>query len=267
MSVASRAVDHYQPACGALERSTPLLLEAVRQAPAQVRPPGMRWSNAEIAAHMLSSVTEAEKSVRGVPSVYDAAGPTAALDEQMVAQVTEREPRVLADRIEERTAALLDTARGRSGSDPVATPRATVGVIVGLLAVDHHLHGGQFAETAGSSWDGRVADLHDPLVLVLPYGFDPDGARGFRGSFTLRLRGVEPVQYAVDGGRLTLAGTGRTDCTISSDPQSFLRLSIGAVSRLRLVLRGRLRVTGRRPWVAGATPRLFPPVGHGGVAR
>lgn len=267
MSVVSKVVDHHHPSCDALERSTPLLVEAVRRAPGEVRPHGMRWTNAEIAAHMLASVTEAEKSARGLPSVYDAAGPTAALDEQMVAQVIERDPTALAALIGERTASFLAVARERAGSDGVATPRATVGTMVGLLALDHHLHGGQFTETAGSSWGGRVEDLVGPLYLVLPYGFEPEAARGFRGSFTLRLRGVEPVRYAVDDGRLTLDGLGRTDCTIRSDPQTFLRFGIGVLSQTRILLTGRLRVTGRRPWLGAATKRLFPPIPHGGVDR
>lgn len=265
MSVALRVVDHHQPSCDALERSTPLLVEAVRRAPGQVRPPGMRWTNAEIAAHMLASVTEAEKSARGLPSDYDASGPTAALDERMVAQVSERDPQVLADLIDQRTTSFLGTVRERAGDEGVATPRASVGTFVGLLALDHHLHGGQFAETSGSTWAGRVADLHDPLYLVLHYAFAPEAARDFRGSFTLRLRGVAPVRYAVDDGRLQLGGLERTDCTMSSDPQAFLRFGIGLVSQLRMVLTGRLRVSGRRPWVAAATPRLFPPIPHGGV--
>ena len=266
MSVVTGVVDHHQPSCRALERSTPVLVEAIRRAPGQVRPAGMRWTNAEIAAHMLASVTAAEQSVRGLPSDYDAVGPTAELDERMVAQVTERDPIVLADLIEQRTASFLGVVRGRAGSEAVATPRANVGTFVGLLALDHHLHGGQFTQTTGLSWAGRVPDLHSPLHLVLAYAFDPEAARDFRGSFTLRLRGVEPVRYAVDHRRLQLDGVGRTDCTISSDPQAFLRFGIGVVSQLRLVLTGKLRISGRRPWAAGATSRLFPPVPHGGVA-
>ena len=39
--------------------------------------------------------------------------------------------------------------RPREGRhDPVAAPRATVATFVGLLAVDHHLQGGQFADNA-----------------------------------------------------------------------------------------------------------------------
>lgn len=225
----------------------------------------MRWTNAEIAAHMFASVTESEKAARGVPSLYDGSGPTVALDEKMVAQVTERDLDVLAGMIDQTTAQFLSTVRSRPGGDPVAMPRATVSTLVGLVAGDHHLHGGQFAETAGFQWAGRVADMHATLSTVLPYAFDPMAARGFHGSYMLRLKGVDPIRYAVEDGVLHLDVHGPTDCTLTSDPQTILRLGIGVVSQLHATLTGKLRAGGRKPWLALATNRLFPPIPHGGV--
>lgn len=265
MSVSVPAVDHHHSACGALERSTPALVEAIRHAPRDARPTRMRWTNAEIAAHMLASVTEAEKLARGVPSVYDGSGPSATLDEEMVAQVIERDPEVLAGMLQTATSHFLATARAQPGSAPVAVPRATVSTMVGLIAVDHHLHGGQFAETAGRRWVGRFADMHAPLSLVLPYAFDPEAARRFRGSYTLRLKGVEPIRFVIRDGVLRLGISGPTDCTMMSDPETFLRVGIGVVSQLRATLTGKLRAGGRKPWLAMATNRLFPPIPHGGV--
>lgn len=265
MPVSPPVIDHHEPACNAVERSTPVLVESIRCAPGTVRPARMRWTNAEIAAHMFASVTESEKAARGVPSVYDASGPTVALDEQMVAQVAERNPDVLAGMIDQATAQFLSTVRARPGDDPVAVPRASVSTLVGLVAGDHHLHGGQFAETAGLPWTGRVADMHATLSTVLPYAFDPLAARGFHGSYLLRLEGVDPIRYAVEDGVLHLDVSGPTDCTMTSDVQTILRLGIGVVSQLRATLTGKLRAGGRKPWLALATNRLFPPIPHGGV--
>ena len=63
----------------------------MRRAPGDVRPAKMRWTNGEIAAHMLASVIESEKAARGEPSEYDA-GISVESDERMVAQVAERDP-------------------------------------------------------------------------------------------------------------------------------------------------------------------------------
>lgn len=267
MTISSTAVDHHQPTCDALERSTPVLAKAMRRAPGDVRPTRMRWTNGEIAAHMYASVVELTKTALGEPSMYDAEA-SAELDERMVAQVHERDPAVLAGRLEEATAALLTTVRGRAGSDPVGTPKpATISTIGGLLVLDQHLHGGQFAETSGTRWTGEVEDLHHPVSAVLPYSFDAAAAEGFHGSFTLHLRGTAPVHYAVHDGRLELDVQGPTDCTITADPQTFLRAGIGVVSPLRAALTGKVRPGGRKPWRALAADRLFPQIPHGGVAR
>ena len=178
MSDSPIARDQHQAACDALERSTPLLVEAIRRAPADVRPARMRWTNAEIAAHLYASVVESHKLVRGVPSLYDGTGPTAALDEKMVASVEEREVAELARLVDQATTQFLGDARALSGAEPVGIPFATVSTTVGLLAADHHLHGGQLTETAGTRWAGSSADLHAPLRAILPYAFDPDGAVG-----------------------------------------------------------------------------------------
>ena len=267
MTITPASVDHHERACDALERSAPLLVEAVRRAPRTVRPKKMRWTNAEIAAHMYASVTEAGKAVRGEPSLYDGVQLSAELDERMVAQVSERDTTVLAGLIAESTASFLAAARIRAGHDAISLPRASVSTLVGLLALDHHLHGGQFSGTAGSVWNGRAADMHSPLRAVMPYAFDPKAAKNFRGSFSLRLQGVEPLTYAVANGRLEMDPDGRTDCTITTDPQTFLRVGIGVVSQLRASLTGKLRAGGRKPWLGLAVPRLFPPIPHGGVAR
>jgi putative sterol carrier protein len=193
-------------------------------------------------------------------------GPSAEVDEKMVAQVTERDPGVLADLLADATASFLSTVRSRPAADAVAFPRGTVATLAGLLALDHHLHGGQFCETAGTVWSGRVADMHSPIRAVLPYAFSPQAAKDFRGSFTFRLRGVEPVHYAIADGEIDMDPGDRTDCTLTADPQTFLRVGIGVVSQLRATLTGKLRAGGRKPWLGFATTRLFPPVPHGGVA-
>jgi putative sterol carrier protein len=259
--------DHHQRTCDALERSTPLLIAAMRSAPAAVRPKKMRWTNGDIAAHMYVTITEAGKVLRGEPSMVQGVEPSAELDEQMIAQVSEREPAVLADMTAEQTAAFLTVARSRASDDAVGFPRATVATLAGLFALDHHLHGGQFSETAGTAWTGNVADMHSPLRAVLPYAFDAQAAQGFRGSFAFTLRGVEPLHYAVTDGALQMDYAERTDCTITADPQAFLRYGIGVVSQLRATLTGKMRAGGRKPWLAFGLNRLFPPIPHGGVAK
>lgn len=109
--------------------------------------------------------------------------------------------------------------------------------------------------------------MHSPLRAVLPYAFDPRAAQNFHGSFSLRLRGVEPLTYSVANGQLELDPGGGVGCTMTADPQTFLLVGIGTASQLRAALTGKLRVGGRKPWLAFAFPRLFPPVPRGCVVR
>ena len=170
--------------------------------------------------------------------MYDGVELSAELDERMVAETAERDTTVLADLIEAGTASFVASARAHEGHEGIGLPRASVATIVGLLALDHHLHGGQFSGTTGSEWHGSVADMHSPLRAVVPYAFDPKAAQNFHGSFSLRLRGVEPVKYGVADGRLELDPDGRVECTMTADPQTFLRVGIGVVSQPRAALTG-----------------------------
>ena len=225
----------------------------------------MRWTNGEIAAHMLASVIESEKSLRGERSCYDD-GISAEMDERMVASITERDPAVIADDLEHRTGALVALARTLRGDQDIRMPRGSVGLAVALLALDHHLHGGQLSESAGATWGGEAADLHGPLSTTVPYAFDAEAARGFTGSYTLALKGVAPVPYAVRDGDLFMEVVGRTDCTLTSDVQTFLRVGIGVVSQTRAALTFKVRPSGRKPWLAFSVDKLFPAIPHGGVA-
>lgn len=266
MTTAPTHVNQHAAVCAELARTTPLLCGVFERSQAGARPNRMRWSNAEIAAHMLASVAEAEKAVRGQPSAYDVEQ-SADLDERMVAAVPERDTTVLAQLLGERTASFTETVSALRPTDPLKAPRATVGALTALLALDHHLHGGQVVETSGDRWTSEVAGLPAALRTVVPYAFDPEAARGFRGSYALRLRGMEPVTYSVDDGRLTMNVPGRTDCVLTTDVATFLRMGIGVVSQGRAVLTGRMRAGGRRPWLAASVNRLFPPIPHGGVGR
>jgi putative sterol carrier protein len=258
-------VERHETVCVALDRTTPLIVDVVRGMRREARPPGMTWTNRDVAAHLVASAAEAEKAALGLPSLFDGVGPNAAVDEKLVASTQEQDPRALADALEAGTRSFVAALRSRDGSTPVNSPRATVSVLGSLIALDHHLHGGQIAESSGSAWTGAPADMKQPLRTVLEYTFDPEAARGFHGSFELRLKGVAPVRYAVHDGEVTLDGIDRVDCVLSSDPRTFLLYGIGVISQTRAILTGRLRASGRKPWLARSLSRLFPAVPHGGV--
>jgi putative sterol carrier protein len=101
--------------------------------------------------------------------------------------------------------------------------------------------------------------------VLVPYLFDAGAARGFSGSYTLSLKGIEPVRYAVTDGELRLDVPGRTDCTLTSDSQTFLQMGVGVVSPLHALATLKIRAGGRKPWLASRLTALFPAIPHGGI--
>ena len=65
--------------------------------------------------------------------------PSVELDEQMVAAVPERDRAVLAGILGERTASFAETVSVLRPTDPLTPPRATVGALTAVLALNHHL--------------------------------------------------------------------------------------------------------------------------------
>jgi hypothetical protein len=101
--------------------------------------------------------------------------------------------------------------------------------------------------------------LVTPAALaVMPQYLRPTRAAGVRTSFELRLRGGPSYRMAVADGvaEITAAGE-RTDCRITADPVDFLMLGYGRVPQWSVLLRGRLRPGGRKPWLAGKFGTLF----------
>jgi putative sterol carrier protein len=70
-------------------------------------------------------------------------------------------------------------------------------------------------------------------------------------SFELRIRGANTYRMAVDRGTAVVTGAGeKSDCVITADPVTFMLVGFGRISQWRPILRGRLRASGRKPWMA-----------------
>jgi len=258
--------------CAALASSTPVIADIVAGADMNRRPHRMSWTNAEIALHLALTASELTKAARG-ESYCGEDGPSAATDEALVATCAERDPKVIADLIRENLGTFLATVTSmdpttpvKGGSLPWNSGATTVGVLASLLTLDHPLHGGQIAETAGKTWTEPPTGLPAALGTVMPWVFNPAAAEGVNARYSFRFRGTEPFRFAVDNGVLTVGGDGPVDCRVTADPETFVRLGIGVVSQGRAILTGKMVATGRKPWLATAIKRVFPDVPHGGVA-
>lgn len=194
--------------------------------------------------------------------VWELAGTTAL----GVRTEAERDPAVLADRIDARAARFLgDTA----GADPdAAGPWLVAGVPASVRLLACHLlnetvvHGYDMATADGRRWpvsgdrarlvlDGFVF----PVVTALGSAMVSPAAADLRACFAVHLRGGGRHVMAFDAGALAVDPdpAPRVDCHLSADPAAFLLVVWGRRNQWRSVARGELAVWGRAPWLG---PRL-----------
>ena len=270
------AVAWHREVCATLRQSTETLADIVAACDSQARPPGMRWTNAEIAIHLALTAAEGVKAAHGESNWYNG-GFGVEPDDALVATCPERDPKVLADLIRDHLKSFVDVAESM---DPTTATTSgglswndvptTVGTIAALLTLDHPLHGGQIARTSGARWTDPPTGMPYAIATVVPFVFDPAASGGFNGTIALRFRGAEPVRFTIADqtvGDISVGRKDNVDCRISVDPQTFLGLGIGVVKQSRAVLTGRMVAYGRKPWLAARFPLMFPPVPHGGVAN
>ncbi|MGH9157436.1 MAG: SCP2 sterol-binding domain-containing protein [Acidimicrobiales bacterium] len=177
----------------------------------------------------------------------------------------ERDPVVLADRIDQRCARFLDEMVGRSPDEP--RPWLVEGVTVSLPTLTYHLlnetvvHGRDIAVAGGRRWpvDPHCAALAldgfiMPVVGALgPAMVEPRAAAGLRACFDISVRGGGRYFMVFDDGDLAVEAPSsrRVDCHLSVDPVAFL-----------LVVWGR-----RSQWHAMSGASSWPGVGGRGWDR
>jgi len=176
----------------------------------------------------------------------------------------ERNPSVLADRIEARAEEYL---RECVGADPNAPrPWLVQGTTVRQSTLTYHLlnetvmHGGDIAHAAGRPWPIKPA--HAAMVLgrfIVPVlqALDPramvdaEQAAGLRASYDLRIRGGDRFHFVFNDGALRIEDPSpyKVDCHISADPVAMLMVVWKRQSQWLAIARGKLLAWGRKPWL------------------
>ncbi|GFG48857.1 hypothetical protein CQY20_14120 [Mycolicibacterium agri] len=230
--------------------------------------PGLIWTTAETAAHMVGELRDYAQGLTRHTAGYmtHPNSPTespsrmgAAVNARQLVEVPERDVRRLADLLEEAAEGYLAAA---AAADESAAIQVANGLVLSppemtsLLLGEQVVHGLDIARAVGAKWH---IDPHDAL-LVIPGALSvaPQYLRRSaaltRVSFELRIRGGNAYRMAVDHGSATVttvtAACEKSDCVITADPVAFLLLGYGRISQWSPILRGRLRAGGRKPWKA-----------------
>jgi hypothetical protein len=232
------------------------------------------WRVADVAAHM-SHVAAGElmvaKSVgssngEGPPRAEDIIAAAAQFNAATLEADPERDPSVLADRIEQSVAEFLDTMTSTRGDEAVAW---LGGVVLPSAALACHLleellvHGFDVARAEQKPWPiapehaalgfGFVIDLLRFSNSNIRSAFvHQDASTGVRASYDFRMRGARRDFLIIEDGLVTVEdpSSRQVDCHISADPVVALLVGMGRIGRIKPALTGKMTAWGRKPWLA-----------------
>jgi hypothetical protein len=228
--------------------------------------PGLTWTAAETAAHVVGDVRDYAKALTRHANGYmthpdrqpeSPSRISAVVNARHLTVVPERNLARLADLLEETAATYLAAAAAADTSVAISTPNGLVitpPTMTCLLLGEQLVHGLDISRAAKAPWaiSCRDALLVIPGVLTIaPEYLRPSRAANVRMSYELRMRGGGRYRMAVSDGTavVTVAGE-KADCTITADPVAFLLVGYGRISQWSPILRGKLRAGGRKPWLA-----------------
>lgn len=184
---------------------------------------------------------------------------------EVLAADPERDLDVLADRVDAGAREYLEVA-GSFDEDELVdfftgmlVPAS--GVTATLLG-EALVHGYDIARAEGLPW--RIEPEHavltvEGLVPVMVHFVDEEAAAGLDAGFEIRLRGGSTSYWYFEKGRLTIEDSAirPPDCHIAADPVTFLLMSYNRIGPTVPALSGKVRVWGRRPWLATRLGGVF----------
>jgi len=139
----------------------------------------------------------------------------------------------------------------------------SVAALAALSVSESVVHGYDLAGALRTRpWlDQRSAAAAAPIVMseMLPLLVDPAGARGFTGSFEVRIRQASRFVVRVDAGRAwTVPADGReVDCVLSLSGCDALLVGFRRRKLWQAIASGGALAAGRRPWLGLRFHTLF----------
>jgi uncharacterized protein (TIGR03083 family) len=269
------------------QKSQDALREEVERVTAMLRsirdpaaPAVGQWTIGELAMHLSQAWLAVPGLARGdlsrlyevIPSIADVAGDSLMRDIWELEGLTvlgvrsdpERDPAVLADRIDQRADEYFAECAGYSPTDLrpwfVEGTRVPVSTLTGHLLNETLMHGYDIARADGRRWPIKqphaaivIRHLFLPVLRELGPRTLVDGAKaaGLRATYDLRIRAGDRLHFIFNDGQLKVEepGAGKVDCHISADPVAFVMMFWGRRGQWSAIATGKLMAWGRKPWL------------------
>ncbi|MEV0697029.1 maleylpyruvate isomerase N-terminal domain-containing protein [Saccharopolyspora sp. NPDC050389] len=230
------------------------------------------WSAGETAAHvatvtsMYTALLSSPENSHPFPEIAQrvrsaALDEIAALNDFTLRHMTERDPRVLGQRIRDDIEVVLDATADLDPAEPVGWlggARLPVAGWCAHLLNELLIHGHDIAGSAGTRWEVPQPDaaLAFELFLVALLSNDTgkllshEPIRRDRVAVEFRSRYTSPVVLTAHDGRITATASAREiDVHVFFQPAGLMLILFGRLGKLRAALTGRAVVWGRRPWL------------------
>lgn len=247
--------------------------------------PGLKWTVAELAAHLTAVYmvfgaalrggyqdTDLERAVSGASADDGLPGTIAAANDYAVGLLTANDARTAADGLAAQAAAYLEAFAATQDDDlarEVETPwygigmTRSVGTIASLAVTESLVHGRDLALALRAdpkmSEGSAVAATPTVMSAMLPLLFDARTAKGMKADYEVRIRGGQRFALRVAEGKAecTEAGARGVDCVLTIDPCAALLIGFRRRSLAHVLLSGGVVAYGRRPWLGLRFPSLF----------
>ncbi|MER5183012.1 maleylpyruvate isomerase family mycothiol-dependent enzyme [Streptomyces sp. NPDC002896] len=228
--------------------------------------PGSEWSVGAAAAHLAQANELMADVAAGHERRYGDGTPQslAAANERALAEFDEREADPLAGMIVAQAAAFLKVVDQRAVEGPLVTPMGPMGpAVLGSYLLTHMLgHGYDLARALGRPHmiDRARVELTLPfLITAMPRVVDTATTAELTARYTIRLWGGTRFGVTFTNGAVAVSSQppSRPDCTILTEPVTFLLMALGRCEPWGAIARGRVLAWGRKPWLAPRFPTLF----------
>ncbi|MGW1074464.1 maleylpyruvate isomerase N-terminal domain-containing protein [Streptomyces sp. NPDC002537] len=264
----------------ALRSVVPRLARLLRDVPDPAVPSGVPpWAVGDVGAHLRAVYLAFCSAFTGEFEDWDSVLPSG--DVSFVERITAvnakavdlfggDELAVLGDFVAERGEIFLRVTEGLAPDTPVATPWygervvLTLATATGLLLGESLLHGLDIARGARLPWsigaDEARLVIGQSMPTMMPLALDTAKARDVSVAYDLAVKGGPRLAVVIDGGaaRVTRDAPPRAyDCRITAEPTAFLMVAFRRAPLWKLIVRGRLRAGGRKPWLAPRLPELI----------